>query len=259
MTYSFSTQITLPQSLTDMLDHRNKAVAAIHRAKASLDEADSLCKQIGPHLLADGARLGASVDQCIRGLDARCWTAAFQFTGLDQYMDAEARREFDASLKRDPAPFTDSAVRATFLDVLPKRDEMFRRGLVNLFRKLSDHYASHREASFQVPGKIIVHGWSGYSFRGGRHVSHYAYPEVDDLDRVLSTLQERRFQPGQLRCDLDRAWERGEDFIGRDIKARAYRNGNAHVWFTNSILLERINEVIANHYGAALGTARSAA
>jgi len=37
------------------------------------------------------------------------------------------------------------------------------------------------------------------------------------------------------------------------IKIRAFENGNLHLWFLDQDLLDGVNRVIAEHYGAALG------
>ena len=43
------------------------------------------------------------------------------------------------------------------------------------------------------------------------------------------------------------------EHVGDFFRVRIFKNGNAHLWFTRKDLLAKVNKLLAEHYGAALG------
>lgn len=73
--------------------------------------------------------------------------------------------------------------------------------------------------------------------------------QLDDIDRVFKTLDKKRFQPRQLESGLNAAFKDRQVFEDDYYRAKGFRNGNLHLEFKRDDLLERVNELIAEHYG----------
>lgn len=253
---SLSTTLRLPPTIAEMVGNRDRAVAYLREAGRCIDQAEEAATMIRRHAMPFGARFQQPLDRLIAELDRVAWREAFRIGGFEAVWDAQARKEFDDSLEKDPPEFTEANLRANLLEYLPQKDHLFARGLVTIFRRLSGDYKRHAHAGFSVPQKIVVQRWSALSFTGGRMIAYYYNDEVRDFMRVIYKLTEREFDYGPVQSLINAAWTQGEPFQDEYVVLKAHKNGNVHIHIKDRALLARINTVVADYYGGnALGEA----
>lgn len=254
------TQLALPTTLTDLLLARDDALRLIADARRSTEAARSLLDQHGRYLMPRGAQLPECDARVRCELDCSMWRRAFDLTGFKQLMDAEAVAEFEKSLHPKPPEFTEANIRSTFIDLQSRAGEMFRRGVVNVFRHLSDDYRTNAAEPFRI-GRKVVMGWMVCkSFRRGLQIN-YGRPadKLNDIDRVFRTLDGKPFQPRALESAMNSAFEQLAVFEDGYYRAKAFKNNNLHLEFKRLDLLDKVNEQIAEHYAdGALPDARRA-
>jgi len=194
------------------------------------------------------------------------WKAIYQRLDIARVASVKDKSRFEMALK-DPAPLTfDNAV-ATFGDYLLRPRFHILKGLAEVFSDLDPAYKSHAKVRIGVKGlpkRLIIGGWGQYSYSWGR----------ERLTAIVNALAAYRGDP---LCDHLELWavseahQRGDDGImdGRPIKRRVdgkdvdwsppdrgvwvrrFGNGNAHVFFDPTALLD-INRALAEFYGEVL-------
>lgn len=194
-----------------------------------------------------------SIQAWTRIIDRRVWTRLLDESNLKQLMDATALKELRDQLENDVQPATEENVRATLQTLSENRHLTFQRGLVNCFTKLERRFKSHD--GFKIGSRIIFErafdrewGWKNH---GG------TWDVIADIERVMAVLDN---QPPNRRA-LEAAV--GEDRKGMHgaqqssteatyFKLNAFKNGNAHLWFTRDDLVEKANKILADYYGEVL-------
>lgn len=257
---SIFTNLAMPTTLTDLLLARDDALRLIADARRSTEMAKDLLDRHGRYLMPRGAQLPEGDERVRWELDCSMWRRAFDLTGFKQLMDAEAVAEFEKGLSPHPPEFTEANIRATFIDLQSKSGEMFRRGVVNVFRYLSDDYRTNAAEPFRIGRKVVMSWMVGPSFKRGLRV-RYGQPsdKLNDIDRVFKTLDGKQFQPRSLESAMNAAFEQKEVFEDDYYRAKAFKNSNLHVEFKRLDLLDKVNEQIAEHYAdGALPDARRA-
>lgn len=247
---SIFTQLAIPTTLTDLLKARDDALRLIEDARRTIDMAEELLEQHGRYLMPFGARQQGDTEQVRREIDRRMWSRAFDLTGFKQLMDAKAIKEFEDSLEKKVPEFTEGTIRATFLELYQTADEMFRRGVFNVFRQLSDDYRTNQKEPFRIGRKIITYMVTP-AHRGGLEIRYgQSSDRLNDIDRVFKTLDEKPFTPRSLEAEMNVALKKREVFENEYYRAKGFQNGNIHLEFKRLDLLDKVNELIAEHYGA---------
>lgn len=234
---------------------RDKALRLIDEARRCTDLAKSLLDQHGSYLMPNSAHLRDDAKRIRAELDASLWRRAFDLTGFKQIMDAEAVAAFDKGLHPSPPEFTDGNIRATFMDLHARSGEMFRRGIVNVFRYLSDDYKTNAKEPFRIGRKVVMIYMVCPSFKRGlqlRYGSGCGGDRLGDIDRIIKTLDGKQFKPRELEYAMNAAFDKSEVFEDDYYRAKAFKNGNLHLEFKRADLLDGLNEQIAEHYGNAL-------
>lgn len=246
---SIFTQLAIPTTLTDLLKARNDALRLVGDARRTLDKAEELLGAHGSYLFPYAAHLQGDDNQIRRELDRRMWRRAFDLTGFKQLMDAKAIKEFEDSLEKVVPEFTEGTIRATFLELHQTAGEMFRRGVFNVFRHLSDGYRTNQKEPFRIGRKIITYMVTP-AMRGGLEIRHgQPSDRLNDIDRVFKTLDEKPFTPRGLETEMNAALKQKEVFENEYYRAKGFRNGNMHLEFKRLDLLDKLNEQIAEYYG----------
>lgn len=78
-------------------------------------------------------------------------------------------------------------------------------------------------------------------------VNHSA--EINDIDRVMKVLDEKKHTSNELRGLIDSAFINGEPYEDDYYIATGFKAGTLHLIFKRYDLLEKINAIIAEHYG----------
>lgn len=247
------TQLALPTTLTDLLNARETALRLHHDARTLTDKAKATLDAVGTHLMPNSAQFRDYESNVIAELDCSLWRRAFDLTGFKQLMDAEAVAEFERSLSPKPPEFTDSNIRATLIDLHSKAGEMFRRGIVNVFRRLSDDYKTNSNEPFRIGRKAVMTYMVKPAFNRGLQVDYgLAGSRLNDIDRIIKTLDKKHFKPREFEYAINVALEKSEAFEDAYYRVKGFKNGNLHIEFKREDLLDGLNDQIAQHYGNAL-------
>ncbi len=257
-------------SVENLVNQREAVRARLESARASLAEVDTIV-----HAIESGGQrlktlyMGAAHLVCTRGdahafrllqddgvpagmkaFDAAAWRYLMHESGLLSLMDAKAREAWEKSISDGKHPeLTAANIRATFEGLYSARGDMFERGVVECFRRLSWQYKTNLPQKF---GKRIVLtsllGWHSYTRAN----------ELDDLVRVFHVLDGKP-EPdhrGGISAAISRA---GLGYASKQgtvetpyLSIRTFKNGNGHVTFTRPDLVNQLNRIIAKHYPGAL-------
>jgi len=189
-----------------------------------------------------------------REIDQRWWRYCFQFTGLAQLMDKQATDEFNATLNKDCPEFTLDNIQTMALTMYQQKEELFLRGIFNVFRQLDRSYRTNDKQRFAVQKKVIV-TWlfdTWYTGQGKMVVNHHKRALINDLDRCICTLMKQPYQEYSLEAAIQAQMKEGDTFENEFIRLRGFKNGNGHLWFLNETLLDKINQCIAEYCGPAI-------
>lgn len=90
-----------------------------------------------------------------RNLDREIWRGLMQRSGMLSLMDAQARDTWYRSLEYDNFPeISEANIWSTFEQLHQNKDDVFERGVINVFRVLSWNYKTNSPCKFG--SKIIV-------------------------------------------------------------------------------------------------------
>ena len=241
-----STAIAHIKTLEDIVEARDKALDLHIHAYKTMQKSQDVCNQMGNYLypLAFNSSLKCP-DEFRKELDRRFWRHAINKTGFNKYMDKVARNDFDISLEKNPPEFTMDNIRETLISSYHNAEHFFNRGLVNLFKRLEGKYKTND--AFKVSKKIILTNWFVCSY-GELMLNHYNEGEINDLDRIIKTLDGKEFKEHGFSYELRQA-RNNKEYENEYLKIKMFKNGNCHLWFKRMDILDRINEIIAAWYG----------
>jgi len=137
--------------------------------------------------------------------------------------------------------------------------DIFLRSIIATFEALPRDYKSNDGFKY---GKRIVFSnaystdrgfWSFYSH-------YYAGERLHDLDRIFHVLDDQQpptWAQGAVQavCDAVRL-RKPFDIETAYFRIKGYANGNLHVWPRDPALTRKANELLAAHYGWAVGDGR---
>jgi len=190
-------------------------------------------------------------------VDSGGWQHLMNESGMRSLMDAKARHEWDESIHKGKVPdFNRENVTSTFQELHGSRGEIFERGVLAVFKRLSWCYKTNQPFAF---GKRI---WVTY-LRGSMsgpgnslgYVNHDHTDELDDLVRVLSILDGKP-EPDH-RNGMYSAINQVKDLSNRDVDTeylhvRCFRNGNGRITFKRPDLVTKMNQILTKHFPGAL-------
>lgn len=247
---SIYTDLIIPQTIEDYCEHRAKVVAMMADYYRMSKLTDDIMRESVRYGLPSEAMPHLREEDAIKQVDRQFWRTAFEQTGFMQLLDSQSRNKFEESNKINPPVFNMDNVRTTFLDLSQKADQMFSDGIVNVFRRLSGNYMTND--LFKVGEKIVMTGMIEARWSSGKYLRFGSgEDEINDIDRVFKTLDGKCHQPRELSCEMNMAFAENADYSGEYFSARAFKNGNLHLKIKRADLLERVNMMIAKHYGGA--------
>jgi len=261
---SIWTEIVIPKTLEDFVEAKTSALAKIEQARMLIDAAEQEMNEVARYCIPTEVSIRLTKEEIERHVNRSLWRAAMDKTGFKQLMDSEAMRAFNDSVERDPPNFTIENIRSHFLSMFQDADMMFKRGLVNVFRKLDSSYRTNEKEPFKV-GRKVVMGYMFTNWLGYLQVGYGMYSngtdKLNDLDRVFKTLDGKKHNPRELECAINAKFKETRDYIYEDeyYRVKGFKNGNMHLEFKRADLLEKANDIIAEVYGATIPDARAAA
>lgn len=267
-------QIVRSVSVDNLVNQRAAVLQMIGQAIALLRQAGQLADvanvgfprlkidehryDTGSILTSRSADLEASLQKIV---DRGAWQYLMHESGLRTFMDAKARARWDESIEKGEfPPLTAQTVEATFRDLHEARADMFERGVIECFRRLSWHYKTNLPQKF---GRRIVCTYLRSSIKPARgsagtslgHVHHHHCDELDDLVRVFCVLDgkpEPDHRSGIWRLLAAVNHTTDPDAENDYLRIRCFRNGNGHVTFKRPDLVAQLNRILAKHFPNAL-------
>jgi hypothetical protein len=202
-----------------------------------------------------------ALDLITREVDKGAWSYLLTQSGLRTFMDATARQKWDEEVHKGQVPeLTPANVDATFSTLHGCRGDMFERGVIACFRRLSWDYKTNQPFKF---GKRIILGYLftiyGHGMSRSMHLRHHASDELDDLLRVFHLLDgrpepdHRQGMWHQISAAVD---ARRDEWDGAYFHVRWFLKGSAHVTFKRLDLVDELNAILAKHYPNALPAPR---
>lgn len=225
-------KVTIP----DLLRERNDALAAWEKAILATEEAKRLFSRMQKNETP-------SRDEARKEIDRHFWFRAAEEAGFLDLMDQAERAKFLDEIE-NPAPFTADVVNATFERLFEKREEIFKRGLIGVFERLNTRYKSNSEFKLQ---KRTIFYYSPYT----------RYCVANDLERIVYMVSGRR---APEYADSLESHFRGATINQRTAehetdlyRAKLHKNGQVHFWIKDQAVLDRVNKMLAEHYGPLIG------
>jgi len=184
-------------------------------------------------------------------IDRRMWSVIVELTDLEKLMDKKAKDQLRQSLMDNVPEATEENIFATLQTFAGDADHIFKRGIANCFMALDRRFRSHD--GWKIGSRVILtnafNEYGGWSYNGNQRDT------LHDIDRVFNVL-DGRDNPNMIggivgivdrtRHQRPRATEHDSDYF----KVRCFQNGNAHVWFKRKDLVEKVNLLLGEYYGA---------
>lgn len=254
MTSEDATGLVKSISVANMVNQRDAVVSRLTEAIRLIEEAQELAEaaHVGcPRLMFDGPKgriaFGAGDGARLLGtVDGPAWRHLLAESGLRSLMDAKSRAQWDElTYMGEVPPLTFENVAATFEQLHGARGDMFERGVIEVFRRLSWDYKTNRPNMF---GKKIVVRYFLDSFG---FVNHQSSNEVDDLARVFHVLDGKP-EPDHRSGTFHRVSDskhQGRDSYETDYFAmKWFKKGTAHLTFKRPDLVQQLNMILAKHH-----------
>lgn len=246
-------QIALPVNIQDIIDQKEKTLSMLEQSFKIKALAIS---EIERHTNTSFFYKFATPDikTARNDLNRSLWHTLLSKTGLEQHMDQEALKQFEKGLEKNPPEFNMETIRATLIQAASEKDNMFNRGIVNLFKCMSNQYRTND--AFKVGNKFIIGRWFTACKMFGLSMNYHNEEQINDFDRVVCLLNGREFVPRTLTGALRNLLKNTDQATYEDdyIKIKMFKNGNAHVWLKKQKNVDQINEAIEAHYNSnALG------
>lgn len=209
----------------------------------------------GDRQFAKASDRDAFLGECRQRIDRAMWDHLILSTGIERLMDKQEREAFRQQLADDPPAATSDNILATFQRLAGDAGVIFQRGLAQAFSRLDRHFRSHD--GFKIGSRIVFNG----AFSDG-HWNYYSKKDEDlrDVERVFAVLDGQPHPDrgsgiiGTIDAARPRSWgAQAFEADGDYFKVRVYKNGNVHCWFKRDDLVEKVNQVLADFYGATIG------
>ncbi|PVZ79470.1 restriction endonuclease subunit M [Serratia sp. S1B] len=192
-----------------------------------------------------------------RNLDREIWRGLMGKSGMLSLMDAQARDQWYRNLEGDNIPaISEENIYSTFEQLHQSKDEVFERGVINLFKALSWNYKSNHPCKFGK--KIIVNGLVSYNQWGFTLNHNYRRDQLADLERMLHLLDGKPLPDNRVDVTA-RLFEHisnnrmmTKDYEDDYLHIRYFMKGSAHLTFKKPALMDKMNDIIAKHYPQAL-------
>lgn len=261
-------------SIENLLRQRQAVFERLEQARCLISEAIDIAEQA--HLKVPRVEIydyrgnrqdvqdGDTRDAIQREVDASAWRYLLDESGLKSLMDATAREQWNKTLDngKDVPELTRDNIIATFKHLHSVREDMFDRGVIACFKRLSWDYKTNLPFSF---GKKIILDRLFCICGTDRSGEKWLYPnhrecdELDDLMRIFNVVDgkpEPDHRGGIYRLIGDghdkRAWQAENEYI----HVRWYKKGSGHVTFKRRDLVARLNDILSRHFPNALAAPR---
>ena len=259
------TDVICSTSIERIVTGRNVALKQIEALIHQLNDISTLTRSIGGKTALDWAmkqdfRCGCwlmekpttAMKVITRNLDRGIWRDLMKRSGMLSIMDAQARDQWYNSLEKEDIPaISEENILSTFEQLHQSKDDVFERGVINVFKSLSWDFKTNSPCHFGK--KIIVTGlvkcdrW-GFGLNWG-----WQRDRLADLERMLMILDGKPIPDN--RADVTRRLgnhihenrhsNRYEDEM---FVTKYFQKGTAHITFKRPELVDKLNDIIAKYY-----------
>ncbi|MDO3621718.1 DUF4942 domain-containing protein [Ralstonia pseudosolanacearum] len=263
-----TTELVPSVSITNLANQRTAVIERILVALNLLTEAEQLARaaHLGfPRLVLDNsyaqrgtvtvtgeyARRAEAEKAILHTIDAQGWNYLLSESGLRTFMDAQARAQWHKQIADGDVPeLTAANIEATFTELYGARGDMFERGVLECFRRLSWSYKTNQP--FRFGKRLIMRSLFSYG-----SLNHHGTNELDDLMRVFHVLDgkpEVDHRTGVYYLISHARQQRQAEAENDYLHLRWFKNGNGHLTFKRPDLIDRMNLILAKHYPNALAS-----
>jgi hypothetical protein len=242
--------VALRKTLGEMVEDRNEAVALWAQGYRVLEMSRKKVEDVSRY---GGPRMYdiPGPDKARYEIDKAFWRAAFERTRMMEIMDSKARKEFDKALETKPPVFSLDNIETQYLAMYQNSDEMFLRGIYEVFRHLDHSYWNNNHEPYQISEKNIMGYWlEGWCLSNPR-LSYHRSDLVNDIDRCVKVLTGRKHHPRELETKINAALkdQDGPPWIYEDddYHMKFFKNQNCHLTFKNQDTIDRLNRAIAQY------------
>lgn len=265
------TDVICSTSIERIVTGRNAALKQIEALIHQLNDISTLTRSIGGKTALSWAmkqdfRCGCwlmekpaiAMKVITHNLDRGIWRDLMKRSGMLSIMDAQAREQWYNSLEKEDIPaISKENILSTFKQLHQSKDDVFERGVINVFKGLSWDFKTNSPCKFGK--KIIVTGlvkcdqW-GFGLSGG-----WQRDRLADLERMLMILDGKPIPDN--RADVTRRLDdhilenrSSQQYEDEMFKIKYFQKGTAHITFKQPELIDKLNDIIARHYLGALPT-----
>ncbi|WP_447214173.1 DUF4942 domain-containing protein [Enterobacter ludwigii] len=258
-------ELILSTSIERVVSGRDSALKQIEQLIQHLDAISRLTSEIGGGTTQDWAMkaghhydswLTENADKALpaitRNIDRSIWRDLMLKSGMTALMDAQARDQWLKNLEEGDLPaISEANILSTFEQLHLNKMDVFERGIINVFKGLSWDYKTNSPCSFGkkiIINNLVMHNRWGFSLNWG-----WRRDQLADLERMLFLLDGKPIPDN--RGDIStRLMEHIRDNPAKDVyedeffRVRYFQKGTAHLTFKRLDLVERMNDIIAQHY-----------
>ncbi|PEH73934.1 DUF4942 domain-containing protein [Edwardsiella tarda] len=266
--FSGHTDVICSTSIERIVTGRNSALKQIEVLIQQLDDISTLTSNIGGGKANEwGVRqyrydcwLMEKTETAMKAitcnLDRSIWRDLMNRSGMLAIMDAQAREQWYRNLEGNDIPaISEANILSTFEQLHQSKDEVFERGVINVFKGLSWDYKSNSPCKFGK--KIIVNGLVKYDRWGFGLNWGGQRDRLADLERMLMLLDGKPVPDNRAdvtrrlsdHIDANRHSNRYEDEM---FTIKYFQKGTAHITFKKPELVDKMNDIVAKHFPSML-------
>jgi hypothetical protein len=164
-------------------------------------------------------------------------------------------------MRKEVPAFTFENIESTFMQLAADAPKIFERSVITVFENLNPREYKTNSAFKVGPRVVLDHAMatdygSGWSHYGNRRAL------VGDLDRVMHVLDGKKPPEAGNAADVigfAHKADAGGTFETEYFEGRTFKNGNLHMKFRRPDLVDKVNAIIARHYGVTLADDRKVA
>lgn len=260
------TEVICSTSIERIVTGRNAALTQIEALIHQLEDISAITNSISGGVGRDWAmkqdfRCGCwlmekaetAMPVISRNLDRSIWRDLMKRSGMLSIMDAQARDQWYRNLEGNDIPtISEANILSTFEQLHQSKNEVFERGVINVFKSLSWDYKSNHPCKFGK--KIIVNGLVSCNQWGFTLNHSYRRDQLADLERMLYLLEgkaipdNRQDVTARLYEHISAHRQRTEVYEDDYFSIKYFMKGSAHLTFKKPALVDKMNEIIAKHY-----------
>ncbi|VEE73825.1 DUF4942 domain-containing protein [Yersinia pseudotuberculosis] len=260
------TDVICSTSIERIITVRNTALVQIDALIHQLEDISAITNSIGGGIAKDWAmrqdfRCGSwlmektetGMKAITRNLDRSIWRDLMLKSGMLSLMDAQARDQWYRNLEGDNIPaISEANILSTFEQLHQQKDDVFERGVINLFKGLSWHFKTNSPCQF---GKKIIMSNLVSCNQWGFTLNHGSRrDQLADLERMLHLLDGKAI-PDNRGDVTSRLYEhiRANPHIAKVYEddyfsIKYFMKGSAHLKFRKLSLIDKMNAIVAKHY-----------